>query len=171
MFYGVGNNFTTWTIDVSRWDVSKVTKMGAMFAFAGVNTTNFTLDLSRWDTSSVTDINYMFANVAQQNTGTVNINLSGWDTSNVTKTSGIFNGAALYATSFALNLSGWNTSKVTDFNMFTFSGMGSRATTWSAIIPATNGGGINNTPTAMYGSSESVYAPVTNGKTFTLASQ
>ena len=41
--------------DISNWDVSNVTEMGAMFAG-----TNFNQDISNWDVSSVTNMNGMF---------------------------------------------------------------------------------------------------------------
>merc|ERR1712238_139349 len=42
--------------DISSWDVSSVTAMSGMFAYA----TKFNSDVSDWDVSSVTDMNFMF---------------------------------------------------------------------------------------------------------------
>jgi surface protein len=71
--------------------------------------------------------------------------------------------------SFELDISGWNTSKVSNMsNMFRQTGFG--ATTWKIKIPKTNGNGINNTTTKMYGSSSTVYAGQPDpGRYFTLA--
>merc|ERR1712238_241306 len=42
--------------DISSWDVSSVTNMSGMFAYA----TKFNSDVSDWDVSSVKYMNYMF---------------------------------------------------------------------------------------------------------------
>ncbi len=49
---------TSFNIDLSKWDVSDVTTMGAMF----YGTTSFDSDISKWDVSSVTDMQHMFNN-------------------------------------------------------------------------------------------------------------
>ena len=43
--------------DISTWDVSRVTNMFRMFAYAS----SFTGDISRWDVSRVTNMCFMFA--------------------------------------------------------------------------------------------------------------
>ena len=69
MFYGCGHigdsgNYDDTELDVSTWDVSKVTDMSHMFDGAcrmggpGLNAKG----IGNWDTSSVTDMSYMFAN-------------------------------------------------------------------------------------------------------------
>ena len=48
--------FTNFATDISAWDTSSVTSMGAMFHWS----TNFAADLSEWNTSSVTSMYAMF---------------------------------------------------------------------------------------------------------------
>ena len=195
MFENAGYNATTFNLDLSGWDTSKVTDMSCMFDNAGNNATTFELDLSGWDTSKVTDMSGMFGNAGQSAT-TFELDLSGWDTSNVTYMNGMFQNAGYNATTFNLDLSGWDTSNVTDMNsMFQFAGnnattfnldlsgwdtsnarmssmfynAGQSATTWSVTIPSTNGGGISNDTTHLYGIDTSTYAKPTYGKEFTLA--
>ena len=50
------------------------------------------------------------------------------------------------------------------------SNAGPNASIWSVIIPQTNGNGIDNTTSRMYGNTASVYATPPSGKAFTLAS-
>ena len=50
-----------------------------------------------------------------------------------------------------------------------FSQAGYSATTFLLTIPQTNGNGINNDTTHMYGSSTSTYAIPPSGRTFTIA--
>ncbi len=54
--------------DISKWDTSKVTDMGAMFA----NTKNLNVDISNWDTSNVTNMNSMFENSDIKNISLLN---------------------------------------------------------------------------------------------------
>ena len=51
-----------------------------------------------------------------------------------------------------------------------FSNTGQRSTTFSITIPLTNGNGINNATNRMYGSTTSIYASPSSGKSFTVAS-
>ena len=79
-----------------------------------------------------------------------------------------FDHAGYNATSFSLDLSGWNTSSVTTMiDMFTVAGK--YATSWSITIPQTNGDGISNTTSALYGSTTSTYANPPSSRSFTLA--
>ena len=84
--------------DISGWDVSSVTDMSYMFLYS-----SFSGDLSGWDVSSVTDMSGMFRN------STFNGDLSGWDVSSVTDMSYMF-----WDASFNGDLSGWDVSSVTD---------------------------------------------------------
>ena len=78
---------------IASWDVSKVSDMSRVFAFAS----NFNADLSKWDVSNVENMRHMF-------TGTdFNGNLSKWDVSKVTDMRGMFK----YAEVFDGDLSGW----------------------------------------------------------------
>ena len=54
MFRSTGKNATSWSIGtISGWDTSNVTSMTHMFKDAGVNA-SYTLDLSGWNVSKVT---------------------------------------------------------------------------------------------------------------------
>ena len=92
---------STFNQDLSSWDVSGVTDMSLMFLDAEV----FNQDISSWDVSSVTEMSLMFGS-----TGSFNQNISSWDVSNVTAMSLMFS----YASAFNQNLSFWNVSKVND---------------------------------------------------------
>ena len=80
----------------------------------------------------------------------------------------MFSYAGYSASAFNLNLSDWNTSQVTDMSsMFLYAG--GSATTFSITIPKTNGNGINNDTTHMYGSTNSTFASPPSSRTFTVA--
>ncbi len=175
MFRSVGFSATDWSIgDLSSWNTSSVTNMGAMFYAAGRNVSTFSLDLSDWDTSSVTNMSGMFLSTGL-NVSTFSLDLSDWDTSSVTNMNAMFYDAGMSASTFSLDLSNWDTSRVTNMsgvvpNMGTMlSGAGPNASIWSVIIPQTNGNGIDNTTSRMYGNTVSVYATPSSGKAFTLA--
>ena len=86
--------------DISRWDVSNVTTMHAMFYEAS----SFNGDLSSWDVSNVTTMDGMFSKASA-----FNGNLSSWNISNVTTM-----GAMFYkASAFNGDLSSWDVSNVT----------------------------------------------------------
>lgn len=130
------------TLDVSKWDTSKVTDMGGMFwSCKGLTT----MDVSDWDTSQVTDMNSMFfgcgfdsLNLASWDTGRVTdmsymfywadklttLYAPSWDAGSVTTMHGMFWGCSKLAT---LDVSGWNTRKVTDMG-YMFSNCSSLAT-------------------------------------------
>ena len=80
----------------------------------------------------------------------------------------LFCDAGYSASSFVLDLSSWDTSKVTFIsNMFVNAGRS--ASTWSIIIPQTNGGGISNTSSYLYGQTTSIKGTPPSGRAFTLA--
>ena len=95
MFY----NSKATTLDVSKFDTSKVTNMSNMFAYSQATT----LDLSNFDTSNVTDMYKMFS----FNQATT-LDVSNFDTSNVTNMDFMFTDTI--ATN--INVSNFNTSKV-----------------------------------------------------------
>ena len=171
LFADTGKNSAMWSVgDLSNWDTSKVTNMTCMFDYSGYKTTNWYVgDLSNWDTSKVTNMTCMFDYSGYKTTNWYVGNLSNWNTSKVTTMNNMFWLAGGQSKSFELDISGWNTSKVSNMsNMFRQTGFG--ATTWKIKIPKTNGNGINNTTTKMYGSSSTVYADQPDpGRYFTLA--
>ena len=199
MFYYAGYSATTWSIiGLSDFDTSSIERMDGMFAYAGYSASTFSLDLSGWDTSSVTTMYDVFnsagysatawsvlglsdwdtSNVeymaymfeyAGYSASTFSLDLSNWNTSNVESTWFMFDSTGYSASTFSLDLSGWNTSSVSDMgNMFNSAGYS--ATTWSIIIPQTNGGGVNNTTSYMYGYNANYHcAAPPSGRSFTLA--
>merc|ERR1712072_1061817 len=88
---------------LSKWNVSKVTKMNNMFA-----NSNFDGDLSEWDVSQVTNMEEMFLG-NQESRSKFNGNVSKWDVSKVTSMREMFYGAL----NFDSDLSKWDISKVT----------------------------------------------------------
>ncbi len=174
MFTQAGTAATTWSIgDLSEWDVSSVKDMGGMFYTTAYYTTS-TWDignLDNWNVSNVTNMQGLFS-LAGRNATTWNVgNLSEWDTSNVTNMKWLFNGSGYNASNFSLDISNWDTSNVTEMHQM-FNETGKNATTWSVKIPKTNGNGISNTTSKIYGSTTSVYEEVSSskpGRTFTVA--
>ena len=80
----------------------------------------------------------------------------------------MFSGAGNTASIFSLDLSSWDTSSVTDMDdMFYYAG--ENASTWSIVIPQTNGNNIVNTTSRMHGQIASIYAALDGVKAFTLA--
>ena len=129
MNYMFGDCISLETIDVSNFDMSKVTNMRCMFYNCSnleeIDVSNFDVSsvknfeyvfyaciqaniigLEKWDTSSGTSMKSMFYKCAS----TPYFDLSGWNTSNVTDMSWMFNRGA-----GTINFTGCDTSKVTDF--------------------------------------------------------
>ena len=88
-------------IDISKWNVSKVTDMSHMFC----ECKSFNQDLSSWNVSSVTDMRGMFARCLSFNKG-----LSNWDVSNVTDMENMF----YECENFNQDISKWNVKNVTN---------------------------------------------------------
>ena len=167
MFSYAGYNATTFELKgLENWNTSSVTGMHCMFEGAGQSATTWTIgDLSNWDTSSVTDMSSMFSD-ASRSAKNFNLDLSSWNTSKVTNMFAMFYDAGQSATTFNLDLSSWDTSSVTNMNSM-FSYASRSATTWTVKIPSKTGA-LTNTTSKWYGSSESVYAELASGKSFTL---
>ncbi len=170
MFREAGYSAQTFNINLSNWSTSNVKTMSYMFAYSGYNATTWSVgDISGWNVPKVTDMSYMFYNTGFY-AQTLNINLSNWSVSNTTNMSCMFSSAGYDSQTFTIDLSNWNTSSVTNMtSMFVSSPAGHNATTWAIIIPATNGAGISNTSTKLYGKTTSVSASPENGRSFTLA--
>ena len=167
MFYGAKN--LTNIDGAIGWDTSNVTEMSSMFDSAR-SLTNLN-GASNWNTSKVKKMMSMFYNTEKLSDAS---GVANWDTSSLVDVSGMFREAGEYASSFILDISHWNMSKVTAIvTMLLRAGYGG-GTNWEIIIPATNGAGINNTDTVLYGASESVKIDLSTdvgytGRHFTLA--
>ena len=98
LFININHNF-----DVTKWDVSNVTNMLAMFYCCY----DFNCDLSNWDVSNVKDMSCMFSGCKN-----FNCDLSNWDVSNVTDMFFMFG----HCKQFNCDLSHWNVSKVKDMS-------------------------------------------------------
>ena len=98
----------TWlaSLDVSKWNMSKVTNTSHMFDSAASLTS---LDVSKWDTSKDANMAYMFGSCE----GLTSLDVSGWDTSKVMDMSWMFSNCK-HLTS--LDVSKWDTSEVTDMS-------------------------------------------------------
>jgi surface protein len=92
---------STFNEDISRWDVSKITKMLGVF----IRAASFNQDLTLWNTSSVENLSYMFSGATS-----FNADLAGWDVSKVSTMKFMFQTAS----AFNRNLSSWDTSSVGD---------------------------------------------------------
>lgn len=133
-------------LDLSRVDFSETTSMWQ--TFGGNLYARTILGLNMLDTSNVTTMYKTF-----YSTQVKEIDIHSWDTSNVTNMDGLFND--LYHTK-TIDISGWNMSNVTSMkNMF--GKMNSNVKIQTIKIPKTNGNGIANTETRIYGANESVY--------------
>ena len=97
-------------VDVSKWDVSKVTTMIGLFNMSGTyNTTLTTLDVSGWKTGSLTNLQMTFSNLH----GLTTLDVSKWDVSKVTTMQQTFGGCRSLA---ELDVSKWNVSNVTNMS-------------------------------------------------------
>ncbi len=83
--------------DISQWDVSNVTNMAFMFAYA-----HFNGDISNWNVSKVGNMEYMFSG------SHFNGDISLWNVGNVGNMSAMFYGAR----TFNRDISSWDVSKV-----------------------------------------------------------
>lgn len=120
MFAWAGFDASTITIKgVEDFDVSNVKKMPYTFAYTGRNSSSVIVDLSRWNVSKVTNMSNMFAGMGYlANTFSVG-DLSKWNVSNVTNMYSMFQQAGYVAT-WSLDCRNWDVSKVTSYNNFDF---------------------------------------------------
>ena len=174
LFFDAGSDSTDYSFpNISKWNTSNVTDMRLMFFNSfRESTKDFSLDLNKWDTSKVTTVEQMFAG-AFNNSLNVDINFSKWNTSKFTSIYMMFDNAFTESNSVSINLSNWNMSNVSNMGTeYTFRSVGLNSSSCTIKIPKTNGGGLNNTSSLMYGK-DTTYAaqayPPT-GKSFTLAS-
>ena len=105
---------------IGEWDVSRVTDMSRMFAYANI----FNGDISTWDVSSVRDMSGMFVSAAL-----FNCDIRQWHVSSVTDMSSMFWGDL----AFTGDLSKWDVSGVENMHrMFFISGFASDISKWDA---------------------------------------
>ena len=104
-------------LGIDTLNTSNVTNMKETFFEAGKNAPNFVLDLSKWDVSKVTNMHWMFYNVGYRSTTFGLGDLSRWNTSNVTDMYEMFICAGLNA-NWYLDCSKWDVSKVTSHPYF-----------------------------------------------------
>ena len=92
--------------DISKWDVSSVTNMGGMFQHA----TKFNGDISKWHVSSVTNMDNMLLSAKS-----FNYDISKWDGSSV---SDQYEWYCMFqhATKFNGDISKWHVSSVTNMD-------------------------------------------------------
>ncbi len=157
-FYGAASNASTIDIgNIGVWNTSNVTDFSSMFGIFGESVDNFYLDLSSWDTGKVETIEDMFwAN--GMNSNDVYINVSNWNTKNITNMRSAFTVVGAYATgNVTIDMRGWDMSNVTNLENI-LNSVGSRTEgNWQVIIPRTNGNGLSNSPSILYGANASVY--------------
>jgi len=94
--------------DLSQWDVSGVTDMGATF----FNSPNFNADVSDWDVSGV--VSFSDGTIGMFNNTDFNQDISNWDVSSAENMLRMFDGSP-----FNQDIGGWNVGNVTSmFEMF-----------------------------------------------------
>ena len=157
MFYYFGRNSETVNMNLSGWDISNLADYQRMFEYMGNVANSFNLNLREW-TLPDNDIHSLFYHMAQ-NASSINMNLSGWDISRLTDLNYIFDDLGYHSTTFNLDIRGWNTSNVTAMSAM-FCDVAPDATERNILLPPTNGNGINNTDTIIYGIDETVYASI-----------
>jgi surface protein len=138
-------NCSSFSANLSSWDVSNVTNFSGTFLIFGVTAPSTPVSgLGSWDMSSVTNIGSMLRNQTNYNE-----DLSSWNVSNVDDMSNTFFGA----TSFDQNLSAWDIANVTTFTNFakniTFSTSNYDAILigWESTLQGTYPNGSGYTPT------------------------
>ena len=137
-------------------DCKSLFSLGRWGAF-GWQTNIEKIDCSCLDTSNVTNMMQMFYECTNLNS----LNISNFDTRKVTNMSYMFEACNKLNT---LNLANFNMSNVTNITSILL-----QAKVISLIIPKTNGNGINNTESILYGNDTSIsYNISANGRTVTI---
>lgn len=95
-------------------NASEATSMRNMFHNAGYNSDIY-LDLTSWDVGKVTDMYQAFAQVGQYGQY-VYINVDNWDVSNVVDMEGLFNDVAFGAPYATIKADNWNAVSVTNLS-------------------------------------------------------
>ena len=106
------------TIDVSNWNVSKVTSFGLGYNITGgmfYNCKNLTtLDLSGWILNSTSNINFSEVFMGCEKLTTIG-DISGWVTTKITNLATAFTSCYVLDSNFYSYVIDWDTSNVTDF--------------------------------------------------------
>ena len=153
-FESAFRNCSSFSANLSSWDVSNVTSFSAAFLIFGATAPSTPVSgLGSWDMSSATSIAAMLRNQTNYNE-----DLSSWNVSNVTDMANTFFGS----TSFDQNLSYWDIANVTNFTNFsrniTFSTSNYDAILigWEATLQAAfpNGSGYTPSISINFGNSE-----------------
>ncbi len=170
MFKHSGYGARRWSVgDLSTWDVSNVETMDYMFAEVGNSSESIELGgIKNWDVSKVKDMNHMFSYLGYHGPDNCSLDLSGWNTSSLTDVTRMFELMCKESDSFSLDISSFDLSHVTEMD-YMLTGAGEDATDWTVKIPKTNGNGLMNTTTRIYGANESIYFDAPEGRSFTLA--
>ena len=95
--------------DISKWNISKVTKMNRLFNQC--QSLESLPDIGKWDTSNVTTMERLFNQCYSLKSLP---DIGDWDTSNVTTMEGLF--YQCKSLTSLPNIGGWNTSNVTNMN-------------------------------------------------------
>lgn len=120
MFGWAGYDAQTLSIKgVDDFNVSNVRKMSHTFAYTGRNSSSVVVDLSRWNVSKVTNMSDMFAGMGYLSNAFSVGDLSTWNVSNVTNMYSMFQQTG-YAANWYLDCRSWDVSKVTNYNNFDF---------------------------------------------------
>lgn len=120
MFAWTGFNETNFGLKgVNDFDVSNVKNMTYTFGYTGRDAKRIVLDLSKWNVSRVTNMSYMFAGMGYFSTTFSLGDLSKWNVSNVTNMTSMFQQTGVQATWY-INCTKWNVGKVTSYEMFNF---------------------------------------------------
>ena len=94
-------------LDVSKWDTKNITRMDSMFVYCAKLKD---IDVSNWDTHQVTNMTCIFASLSLL----TNIDVSKWDTSSCTNTSQMFTECKSLE---AIDVSSWDVSKVQNMEL------------------------------------------------------
>ena len=170
MFYSTGQEANTFSLNLSNWNLAKAGSLTSMFYFAGAMSPTFSVNVTNWNTSNITGMRYLFERAGAFSTTFTLQGLNTWNTSNVTDMSNTLLGIGSEATTFNIDISNWDMSSVTDMYRMLESA-GGNSTNFNITVPRTNGNGINNTTTRIYGTNSSVYTgPPLSTRQFTLGS-
>ena len=104
-------------LGIDTLNTSNVTNMQETFHLAARSAKRFVIDLSKWDVSKVTNMYRMFSEAGKEAPIFGLGDLSGWNTSNVTTMYEMFCCTGKNA-NWYLDCSGWNVSKVTSHPYF-----------------------------------------------------